>query len=67
MEVYKIMLGTEKGDREKLSSLSQNTRTCGLVDVGAFKTDEKKHFFTQCTARLWNWLPQEVVVALKEN
>ena len=65
IEGYKIMHGVENVDRETFFSLSHNTRTWGhpmnLIG-GRFRTDKRKEFFTQHIVKLWNPLPQDVVM-----
>ena len=64
IEGYKIMPGVE---RETFFSLSQNTRTqwghpMKLVG-GRSRTNKRKDVFTQHVVKLWNSLPQDVVMA----
>ena len=66
IEVYKIMHGMENVDRETFLSLSQNTRTRGhpiKLIGGRSSSNKKKYFFTQHIVKLWNSLPQDVVMA----
>ena len=66
IEVYKIMHGVENVDRETFFSLSQNTRTQGhpmKLIGGRSGTNTRKYFFTQRIVKLWNALPQDVVMA----
>ena len=70
IEVYKIMHGVENVDRETFFSLSQNTRTqwgqpMKLIG-GRFRTNKRKYFFRQHIVKLWNSLPQDVVMATNE-
>ena len=60
------MQGVENVDRGSFFSLSQNTRTRGhpmKLMGGRFRTNKGKYFFTQCIVKLWNLLPQDVVMA----
>ena len=66
IQLYKIMHGVENVTRETFFSLSQNTRTQGhpmKLIGGRFRTNKRKYFFTQCIVKLWNSLPQDVVMA----
>ena len=66
VEVYKIMHGVEKVDRETFFSLTQNSRTRGhpmKLTGGRSRTNKRKYFFTQHIVKLWNSLPQDVVMA----
>ena len=67
IEVYKIMHGMENVDRETFFSPSQNIGTqCGhpmKLIGGRSRTGKRKYFITQHTVRLWNSLPQDVVMA----
>ena len=66
IETYQIMQGMGEVDRGKLFSLSRNTRTRGhplKLSVGRVRTDKRKYFFTECVVRLWNVLPQDMVMA----
>ena len=61
------MYGEEKVDWDTFFSLSHNTGTqrghpMKLIG-GGFRTDKRKYFFTQCIVKLWNSLPQNVVMA----
>uniref|UniRef100_A0A674JCF3 Carbohydrate sulfotransferase n=1 Tax=Terrapene triunguis TaxID=2587831 RepID=A0A674JCF3_9SAUR len=65
IEVYKIMTGIEKVDKEVFFT-THNTRTRGhqvKLIRSRFKTNKMKYFFTQCTVNLWNSLPEDVVKA----
>uniref|UniRef100_K7EXW6 Reverse transcriptase domain-containing protein n=1 Tax=Pelodiscus sinensis TaxID=13735 RepID=K7EXW6_PELSI len=65
IEVYKIMSGVERADKEKLFISSHNRRTRGhqMKLMGSrFKTNKRK-FFTQRVVNLWNSLPEEAVKA----
>uniref|UniRef100_K7GG65 Reverse transcriptase domain-containing protein n=1 Tax=Pelodiscus sinensis TaxID=13735 RepID=K7GG65_PELSI len=66
IEVYKIMNGVERADKEKLfiSSLYRRTRGHQMKLMGSrFKTNKRKFFFTQRVVNLWNSLPEEAVKA----
>ena len=66
IETYKIMHGKDRVEKERLFSLSHNTRTRGhplKLSVGRVRTDKRKYFFTHRVISLWNSLPQEVVMA----
>uniref|UniRef100_K7EYK2 Reverse transcriptase domain-containing protein n=2 Tax=Pelodiscus sinensis TaxID=13735 RepID=K7EYK2_PELSI len=66
IEVYKIMSGVERADKEKLFISSHNRRTRGhqMKLMGSrFKTNKRKFFFTQRVVNLWNSLPEEAVKA----
>uniref|UniRef100_K7F1Z4 Reverse transcriptase domain-containing protein n=1 Tax=Pelodiscus sinensis TaxID=13735 RepID=K7F1Z4_PELSI len=66
LEVYKIMSGVERADKEKLFISSHNRRTRGhqMKLMGSrFKTNKRKFFFTQRVVNLWNSLPEEAVKA----
>ncbi|CAM5097662.1 unnamed protein product [Natator depressus] len=66
IEVYKIMSGVKKVNKEKLYPCSHNIRTRGhqMKLMGSrFKINKSKFFFTQRTINLWNSLPEEVVKA----
>ena len=66
IEVYKIMHGVENVDKETFFSLSQNTRTRGhpmKLIGGRSRKNKRKDFFTQRIGKLWNSLPQDVVMA----
>ncbi len=44
----------------------KETRTRGhkwRLDKGAFRTEDRRHFFTQRIVRVWNQLPSNVVEA----
>ena len=60
------MVTVEHVDRETFFSLSQNTRTWGhpmnLIG-GRSRTNKRKDFFTQRIVKLWNSLPQDVVMS----
>ncbi|CAM5105037.1 unnamed protein product [Natator depressus] len=63
VEVYKIMSGVEKVNKEKLFTCSHNIRTRGhqMKLMGSRFNTNKSKFFTQRTVNLWNSLPEEVV------
>ena len=64
IEVYKIMHGVENVDK-KTSPPSQNTRTWGhpmKLIGGRSRTNKRKYFFTQHIVKLWNSVPQDVVM-----
>ena len=66
IEVCKIMHGVENVDRETFFSLSQNTRTRShpmKLFGGRSRTNRRKYLFTQHIVKLWNSLPQDVVMA----
>ena len=66
IEVYKIMHGVENVDRETFLSLFQNTRTRGhpmKLNGGSSRTNKGKYVFTQHIVKLWNSVPQDVVMA----
>ena len=64
IEVYKIIHGMKNVDRETFFSLSHNTQAHPMkLIVGRFRTDKRKYFFTQRIVKLWNSLPQDVVMA----
>ena len=62
-----MMHGVENVDRETFFSLSQNTRTQRghpmKLTGGRSRTNKTKDFFTQHIVKLWNSLPQDVVMA----
>ena len=63
---YKIMHGMENVDRETFFPLSQNTRIQAhpmKLIGGRSRTNKRKYFFTQHIVKLWNSLPQDVVMA----
>ena len=65
IEVYRIMHGVENVDRETFFFLSHNTRTWShptKLIGGRFKTNKRK-YITQHIVKLWNSLPQDVVMA----
>ena len=56
----------ENVDRETFFSLSQTTRTWGhpmKLIGGRSNTTKRTYFFTQRIVKLWNSLPQDVVMA----
>ena len=64
-ETYKIMQGMDKVERGKLFLLSRDTRTRGhllKLSVGRVRRDQK-YFFTQHVVKVWNSLPQDMVMA----
>ena len=66
IEVYKIMHGLEKVEKDVFFSLSHNTRTRGhsmKLLSSRVRTDRRKYYFTQRVINTWNSLPQEVVAA----
>ena len=66
IQVYKIMHGVENVDRETFFSLWQNTRTQGhpmKLIGGRLRINKRKDVFTQCIVKIWNSLPQVVVMA----
>ncbi|CAI5785832.1 Hypothetical predicted protein [Podarcis lilfordi] len=60
-EVGKIVGGMEKMAREKFFSLKH--WNLGTSHIGRFRTEKRKHFFTQYIAKLWNLFPQEAGMA----
>ena len=65
VEMYKIMHGVENVERETFFSLSQNTGTQWghpMKPMGG-RTNKRRDFFTQPIVKLWNSLPQPVVMA----
>lgn len=51
----------QRVNREKLFSLSHNTRSWGHLPKlkgGRFRVDKRKYFFTQYILNLWNLLKQ---------
>ncbi|CAM5132666.1 unnamed protein product [Eretmochelys imbricata] len=66
IEVYKIMSGVEKVNKEKLFTCSHNIRTRGYqmkLMSSRFNTNKRKFFFTQHTVNPWNSLPEEIAKA----
>ena len=65
IEIYKIMHGLEKVEKEVFFSLSHNTRTRHSIKLlsSRVRTDRRKYYFTQRVINTWNSLPQEVVAA----
>ena len=59
IEVYKIMHGMEDVDRETFPP-SLKILDPGEADWG----DKMKYFFIQCIVKLWNSLPQDIVMAI---
>lgn len=61
IELYKIRHGMQNTDREKVSSLSPDTRTQGqpMKLKGPFRTDKTISFFTQRRVKPWNSLLQD--------
>ncbi len=63
IQAFKIIDNVDPGD---FFDLKKETRTRGhkwRLDKGAFRTENRRHFFTQRIVRVWNQLPSNVVEA----
>ena len=66
IQVYKIMTGKDQVKPDKFFTPSTNTRTRGhrfKLDKSRFRTNLRKHFFTNRIIDDWNALPAETVEA----
>ncbi|GCC19456.1 hypothetical protein chiPu_0000004 [Chiloscyllium punctatum] len=66
IEQYKIIHGLERVDARKLFPLGEETRTRGhslRIRGSKFRTEMRRHFFSQRVVGLWNSLPQSAVDA----
>uniref|UniRef100_A0A3B3RWV8 Reverse transcriptase domain-containing protein n=1 Tax=Paramormyrops kingsleyae TaxID=1676925 RepID=A0A3B3RWV8_9TELE len=66
IQVYKILTGLDAVQPNDYFNISLNTRTRGhkwKLAGEHFKTNLRKHFFTQRVVRVWNSLPASVVEA----
>ncbi|MBN3271385.1 CFDP2 protein, partial [Polyodon spathula] len=66
IQAFKILKGIDSVDPRDFFSLKKETRTRGhkwSLEKGAFRTENRRHFFTQRIVRVWNQLPSNVVEA----
>ena len=66
IQTFKILKGIDNVDPGDFFDLKKETRTRGhkwRLDKGAFRTENRRHFFTQRIVRVWNQLPSNVVEA----
>ena len=63
---YKILTGLDKVEAGRMFPMVGESRTRGhslRIRGKPFRTEVRRHFFTQRVVSLWNSLPQEVVDA----
>ena len=66
IQTFKILKGIDNVDPGDFFDLKKETRNRGhkwRLDKGAFRTENRRHFFTQRIVRVWNQLPSNVVEA----
>ncbi|MBN3306953.1 ZBED5 protein, partial [Amia calva] len=66
IQVFNIMKGIDHIKPEEFFQISRDTRTRGhklKLGFKAFKTENKRHFFTQRGVTIWNKLPSDVAEA----
>ncbi|MGH0180510.1 UNVERIFIED_CONTAM: hypothetical protein FKN15_021154 [Acipenser sinensis] len=66
IQAFNILKGIDNVDPGDFFDLKKETRTRGhkwRIDKGAFKTENRRPFFTQRIVRVWNQLPSNVVEA----
>ena len=64
--IFQYLKGAYKKDGERLFSWADNDRTRGntfKVEVGRFRLEVRRKFFTQRVVRHWNRFPREAVDA----
>ena len=70
VEVFKIMNGIDKSDKDKLFTVQSEARTRGHTKKlfkKQFRLDLRKHFFSQRVADEWNSLSEEMVTTETVN
>ncbi|MGH0167508.1 UNVERIFIED_CONTAM: hypothetical protein FKN15_062164 [Acipenser sinensis] len=66
IQTFKILKGIDNVNPGDYFDLKKETRTRGhkwRLYKGAFRTENRRHFFTQRIVRVWNQLPSNVVEA----
>ena len=69
-ETYKILMGLDRVDAERMFPMVGKSRTRGhslRIQGRPFRAEVRRHFFTQRVVSLWNSLPQEVADAKTLN
>ena len=70
IETYKILTGLGRIDAGRIFPMVGQSRTRGhslRIQGRPFRTEVRRHFFTQRVMSLWNSLPQKVVDAKTLN
>ena len=68
IETYKILRGRDRIDAGRMFPMESRPGDHSLRIQGRpFRTEVRRHFFTQRVVSLWNALPQEVVDAKTLN